>query len=194
MNEEVKKKQEELKGEIYEDLKKYLTWDDYIKLTQWLNEHEFWLAPASTKYHGAHPCGLAEHSIAVAKNLVSLTEKLGLKWANPRSPFIIGLLHDLCKTDQYKLDNTYMIDLVTTGYHYSYRTDSIFSHHGEKSICMLTSIITLTEEEVACIRWHMGAYETDTNEWKYYGNAIAKYPNVLWTHTADMMASHIDGV
>lgn len=124
MNEEVKKKQDELKSEIYEDLKKYLTWDDYIKLTQWLNEHEFWLAPASTKYHGAHPCGLAEHSIAVAKNLVSLTEKLGLKWANPRSPFIIGLLHDLCKTDQYKLDNTYMIDLVTTGYHYSYRTDS----------------------------------------------------------------------
>ncbi len=41
MNEEVKKKQDELKGEIYEDLKKYLTWDDYIKLTQWLNEHNF---------------------------------------------------------------------------------------------------------------------------------------------------------
>lgn len=194
MNEEIKKKQDELKGEIYEDLKKYLPWGDYLKLTQWLNEHEFWSAPASTKYHGAHPCGLAEHSIAVAKNLVSLTEKLGLKWANPRSPYLIGLLHDVCKTDQYKLDDTYMIDLVTTGYHYNYRTDSIFSHHGEKSICMLASIITLTEEEVACIRWHMGAYETDTNEWKYYGNAIGQYQNVLWTHTADMMASHIAGV
>ena len=188
MTEEIEKKQTKLKGEIYEDLKKYLAWDDYIKLTQWLNEHNFWVAPASAKYHGAHPCGLAEHSIAVAKNLVSLTEKLGLKWANPRSPFIIGLLHDVCKADQYELVEK------TDEYQYRYRTDSIFSHHGEKSICMLASVITLTEEEVACIRWHMGAYETDTNEWKYYNNAIAKYPNVLWTHTADMMASHIDGV
>lgn len=41
MNEEIEKKQTELKNEIYEDLKKYLTWDDYIKLTQWLNEHNF---------------------------------------------------------------------------------------------------------------------------------------------------------
>lgn len=194
MNEKIEKKQAELKDEIYEDLKKYLTWDDYIKLTQWLNEHNFWVAPASAKYHGSHPCGLAEHSIAVVKALVSLTDKLGLKWENPRSPYLIGLLHDVCKTDQYKLDNTYMIDLVTTGYHYSYQTDSIFSHHGEKSICMLASVITLTEEEVACIRWHMGAYETDTNEWKYYGRAIGQYQNVLWTHTADMMASHIAGV
>lgn len=153
-----------------------------------LDKMNFWTAPASTKYHGNYPGGLAEHSLAVAKNLIALTEKLDLKWANPRSPFIIGLLHDVCKTDQYKL-----VD-ATGGYHYEYRTDSIFSHHGEKSICMLASCITLTEEEVACIRWHMGAYETDTNEWKYYGNAIAKYPNVLWTHTADMMASHIDGV
>lgn len=103
MNEEIEKKQTELKNEIYEDLKKYLTWDDYIKLTQWLNEHNFWVAPASAKYHGSHPCGLAEHSIAVVKALVSLTDKLGLKWENPRSPYLIGLLHDVCKTDQHLL-------------------------------------------------------------------------------------------
>lgn len=186
MSEEIEKKQTELKNEIYEDLKKYLTWDDYIKLTQWLNEHNFWVAPASAKYHGSHPCGLAEHSIAVVKALVSLTDKLGLKWENPRSPYLIGLLHDVCKTDQY-------LYIPYTGT-YEYLNNSIFSHHGEKSICMLASIITLTEEEVACIRWHMGAYETDTNEWKYYNNAIGQYQNVLWTHTADMMASHIAGV
>ena len=34
MNEEIEKKQTELKNEIYEDLKKYLALDDYIKLTQ----------------------------------------------------------------------------------------------------------------------------------------------------------------
>lgn len=179
------------KKEIFELAERYCPDCDIKGLLDKLN---FWEAPASTKYHGNYPGGLAEHSLAVAKNLIGLTEKLGLEWENRRSPFIVGLLHDVCKADQYKLDDTYIITYPIVGYHYSYRNDSIFSHHGEKSICMLASIMTLTEEEVACIRWHMGAYETDTNEWKYYGNAIAKYPNVLWTHTADMMASHIDGV
>ena len=52
----------------------------------------------------------------------------------------------------------------------------------------------LTDEEIACIRWHMGAYEIDTKMWQYYDSAIRKYPNVLYTHTADMIASKIDGV
>ena len=52
----------------------------------------------------------------------------------------------------------------------------------------------MTDEEIACIRWHMGAYEKDTRLWNYYGNAIAEYPNVLYTHTADMIASKIVGI
>lgn len=51
-----------------------------------------------------------------------------------------------------------------------------------------------TDEEIACIRWHMGAYETDTKMWNYYGRAIETFPNVLYTHTADMIASKIRGV
>lgn len=185
---------EQLKLETLQMIDKYFMPTKAIIVKDFLNTYRFWYAPASTKYHGNYPGGLAEHSLTVAKNLLMLTEKLDLKWDNPGSPFVVGLLHDVCKMDQYKLDDTYMIDSVTKGYRYSYRNDSVFSHHGEKSICMLASCVTLTREEIACIRWHMGAYETDTNEWKYYGNAIQKYPNVLWTHTADMMASHIDGV
>lgn len=40
----------------------------------------------------------------------------------------------------------------------------------------------------------MGAYERDTKMWEYYGRAIEKYPNVLFTHTADMIASKIIGI
>ncbi len=177
-----------IKDEAHQLIDKYFMPAKAIIVKDFLNTYGFWDAPASTKYHGNHPGGLAEHSLAVAKNLLMLTEKLGLKWDNPGSPVVVGLLHDVCKMDQYKLIGT------ENGYQYVYTNDSIYSHHGEKSICMLASCVTLTQEEIACIRWHMGAYETDTNEWKYYGNAIAKYPNVLWTHTADMMASHIEGV
>ena len=42
-----------------------------------------------------------------------------------------------------------------------------------------------------CIRYHMGAYEKDG--WNEFDLAIRKYPNVLWTHTADMYASKVKG-
>ena len=48
-------------------------------------------------------------------------------------------------------------------------------------------------EEIMCIRWHMGAFDEREN-WKYYSAAVKKYPNVLYTHVADMTASQIIGV
>jgi 23S rRNA maturation-related 3'-5' exoribonuclease YhaM len=45
-----------------------------------LDKLRFFDAPASTKRHGAYDGGLFDHSFAVAKYLVELTEKLGLTW------------------------------------------------------------------------------------------------------------------
>ena len=59
---------------------------------------------------------------------------------------------------------------------------------------MASRYLALTDEEIACIRWHMGAYEKDTKMWEYYGRAVEIYPNVLYTHTADMVASRIRGI
>ena len=44
-----------------------------------------------------------------------------------------------------------------------------------------------------CIRWHMGAFD-DKDNWSCYGNAVERYETVLWTHTADMYASRVQGV
>lgn len=66
--------------------------------------------------------------------------------------------------------------------------------HGEKSCILTLQYVPLTDEEIHCIRWHMGAYEKDTDKWNCYGRSIKKYPNVLFTHAADMIASHIEGV
>ena len=146
----------------------------------------FFDAPASTKYHGAYEGGLFDHSLETAKALVELTDKLGLKWERTVSPYVVGMFHDFCKCDNYVKD-------PDTG-KYIWRPDIIIPGHGDKSVIMMSQIINLTDEEIACIRWHMGAYETDTKMWDYYGRAIEKYPNVLYTHTADMIASKIRGV
>lgn len=146
----------------------------------------FFTAPASTKYHGAYEGGLFDHSLQVAKELVNLTEKLGLKWEDPKAPIVVGLFHDLCKCDNY------VYDIETNGY--KYNPDIIIPGHGEKSVILLQKYIDLTDEEIACIRWHMRAYEKDPKMWEYFGRAVETYPNVLYTHTADMIASKIVGV
>ena len=53
--------------------------------------------------------------------------------------------------------------------------------------------LKLTDEEIACIRWHMGAFDEKEN-WKHYSYAVSQYPNVLYTHTADMIASQIHNI
>lgn len=149
----------------------------------------FFDAPASTKFHGDYAGGLYDHSFEVATALVELTEKMKLKWQDPRSPYLVGLLHDLCKVDAYTIKDDGTIvrndDMTLTG-------------HGDKSVILAAHVMAalglhLTDEEVLCIRWHMGAFDEKEN-WKPYGKAIEKYPNVLYTHTADMVASKVLGI
>lgn len=150
-----------------------------------LNALGFFTAPASVKYHGNYEGGLFDHSFAVAETLVNLTDKLGLTWRRSRSPFLVGMYHDLCKCDNYVLDGSG---------NWSYSDDVLNPDHGSKSALIASRYFDLTTEEELCIRWHMGAYETDTKLWNYYGRAIERFPNVLFTHTADMIASRIIGV
>lgn len=151
-----------------------------------LKEIGFFSAPASTKYHGAYEGGLFDHSYLVAKSLVELTEKLGLEWERPESPYIVGMYHDLCKVDNYIRD--------PESDRWTYNPDSYIPDHGAKSVIVTQKYISLTDEEIACIRWHMGAYEKDPAMWNYYGAAIERYSNVLFAHTAGMIASRILGV
>ena len=149
-----------------------------------LDELGFFSAPASTKFHGVYSGGLFDHSKAVTEQLLNLTERLELKWCNERSPYIVGMLHDLCKCDAYKRT---LDDYVR----YAYNKETILDGHGEKSVILAQHIIgKLTLEEIACIRWHMGAFD-DKERWGYYNYAIKQYPNVLYSHTADMIATAI---
>jgi HD superfamily phosphohydrolase YqeK len=158
------------------------------KFKEWLIENGFFTAPASAGHHGAYEGGLFDHSYAVTETLVKLTKDLNLHWNVPSSPYIVGMFHDLCKIDAYKRK---LFPLNSS--EFEYNKDVLLPGHGEKSIIYLQQQMTITEEEIMCIRWHMGAFD-DKENWKYYSAAVNKYPNVLYTHTADMIASQILGV
>ena len=165
------------------DLKERVCWDCF---TEWLVTHGFFTAPASTKYHGDYPGGLYEHSRGVYKRLSKLTQDNELRWYRKESPFIVGMFHDLCKIDQYV--PTTETDKIS----YEYNKNTIIKGHGSKSVILLSQFMILTEEEMLCIRYHMGAYEKE--EWSEFDMAVRQYENVLWTHQADQLASKIDEV
>lgn len=153
----------------------------------YLLERGFFRSPASTKYHGAYEGGLFDHCFMVMNFLVELSAKNDLRWKRAESPFIVGMFHDLCKIDQYRP----FMNGESVGWEYNLNTD--FKGHGDKSIILLSQLMKLTEEEIMCIRYHMGAF-VEKDEWRDYTGAVHKYPNVLWTHHADMLASHVVGV
>lgn len=174
------------------------------EITQDLEQKGFFTAPASISYHGNYEGGLFDHCYEVARYLKKLTDELHLEWADNRSPLLIGMFHDLCKVDSYvemrdwvngntddENAKTKTLRSEITGY--KWNTEVLYEGHGDKSVLLLAPYYKLTAEEVACIRYHMGAFG-DENEQDAYSRAVTAYPNVLWAHTADMLASHVVGV
>lgn len=151
------------------------------ELIAFMHEKGFFCAPASSRYHGAYVGGLYDHSKAVTESLKKLTEDNGLKWQKKRSPFVIGMLHDLCKIDDYVFTNTGII-----------RNPEAEPGHAEKSLRFIKKYMDLTVEEEECIRHHMGAF--NYSDWAGFSKAVEENPNVLWTHHADMIASHVMGI
>ena len=151
------------------------------KQVEKLIEMGYFKAPASLSHHGTMEGDLYEHSKMIYLQLKEYTEKLYLSWKTERSPVVIAFLHDLCKADDYVLmDGEYV-----------WNKNRILIGHGEKSAIMALQLFPeMTDEEVMCIRYHMGAYEGQ-EKWKTLNNAIKAYSNILWVHHADMVASQI---
>lgn len=136
---------------------------DYLE-----NKSDFFTAPASTAFHGNYPGGLSEHSLnvyevamKVKKAMVEMKSEL-INRIPDESVAIVALLHDLCKTNVYKIEkknrkvNGRWEEVDAYGVDYS----KFPLGHGEKSVIMLLTLgFPLTRDEMMAIRWHMSAWE-----------------------------------
>ena len=148
------------------------------KLLEFLEKSDFFTAPASTRFHGAKEEGLLEHSLKVYE---ILEEKIR----------IIALLHDICKTNFYKIDYRNAKNSLGVWEKVPYYTieDTIPYGHGEKSVMMITEFIKITNDEKYAIRWHMGF--TEPKElYTTIGTAYQKYPIALLMHESDLEATY----
>jgi hypothetical protein len=136
---------------------------DYLE-----NRSDYFTAPASTAFHGNYAGGLAEHSLnvyEVAMRVMAAMLELKPELANrisDESVAIVTLLHDLCKTNVYKVEkknrkvNGRWEEYDGYGVDYS----KFPLGHGEKSVIMLLTLgFPLTKDEMLAIRWHMTAWE-----------------------------------
>lgn len=183
---------------------------NYIK-----NSTDFYVAPASTRFHLACEGGLLQHSLNVyeclqAKRNSSVWEKV-LENIPDDSLIIVALLHDLCKANFYvessKNQKTYDPVKVAAAEKWQVKHDaqgdfiweSVKTYqiddklplgHGEKSVMLAQEFIHLHMPEVMAIRWHMGFTE-EKSQYASVGDAMEKYPLVLAMHEADLEASKL---
>lgn len=210
--------------------------EDFIKLLrstnregieaviEWLTseDSDFFIAPASTMFHGDYEGGLLEHSINVAHIAIKIKEMLEnvvnkqqnsasdlylktilseqadkLSSLKRESILIVGLLHDVCKTNIYKKDfrnkkidgNWVSVECYTADY------SDFPVGHGEKSVIKLLQLgLKLTEEEILAIRWHMSAWDLPFQSAEAKSNInAAKEKSVLLSilQSADQLATAV---
>jgi len=165
--------------------------DEPEALRTFLCESDFFTAPCSRSHHLAERGGLAQHSLNVYYELDKLDD-----FVRP----VVSLCHDLCKANFYGIEkaNRKINPQDSRSGWESYDRYCVKDQnpigHGEKSVILLLRLgVQLSDDEIAAIRWHMGAWDVQGN----YGAAAAlsaaqaKWPLVTLLHVADMMAAHI---
>ncbi len=178
--------------------------DGVDTLIEELERLHFFNAPASAGHHLNIEGGLTQHSLNTCKAALAIWEAMKAlepsldKEISRDSIIISALLHDVCKSDIYvrsvkKRKNAIGQWEDSEGYKTSY--NSFPMGHGEKSVIMvLCGGLELTDEEMLAIRWHMGAWALNLNNFEEERNyEVAKklYPLVTIIHTADSLAAGI---
>lgn len=181
----------DLKQEFLSIVDHNINRDGIWQLTEWLANTDFFTAPASTRYHGAHEGGLVLHSLNVYSQLKKLC-----KWyecdAPDESIAIVALFHDLCKVGLYKTEMRWRKDKNNQWEQYpTYKHDEDFAYggHGAKSVFLVQSFMRLAPDEAAAINCHMGQWDATT-----YSNPTEVYRRnkLAWLlHVADEAADFL---
>ena len=187
---EITKNSIESMWKLYSDLLLSTKRPGMKELVNWLDNSDFKVAPASTKYHNCCEGGLLAHSINVYNEMMrhkDLIKLLNIPWD---TLIITALLHDICKVNYYKIDTKNVKKNGTWVQEPYYTVDDFFPiGHAEKSIITILEFIKLTDVEIAMIRNHMGSFVD--NDYFKSSSLFNKYPESLLLHMADMRATYI---
>ena len=183
----------DFKSEFYSLYKTYITRQGSDELRQYLEASTFANDPSSSRFHGNYAGGLIEHSVNVCHRLRQLREAFGLSDVSDETIAIVSLLHDLCKIGKYQVE---LRNVKTeAGWvqkpFYKFVDTLPFGYHGPASVFIIQRFMKLTDEEIAAIACHMGAYDRPTTD-SSLSEVYRKYPLAYALHVADCLASFYD--
>jgi hypothetical protein len=160
------------------------------------NESDFYTAPASTHFHGAHECGLIKHSLLVTANAIHLSPAIIGENVDNYNLITASLFHDLCKVNMYQVkmrnaknDKTGEWEKVPF---YSVRDDYLVLGHGIESMLRINEFVSLPQAWNYAVRWHMGAYDLSPSDSSAMKKALETFREVLLLQTADLEAAMLD--
>lgn len=180
--------------EIYNNRNPDDSWNIVERALKWLRTTDFYVAPASSRFHESFDGGLCFHSIKVAKRTVELM--YSSKFCDESrigSAVLCALTHDWCKIGLYE---SYLKNVKNekTGIWekekaFRYKGDSMINlGHGVSSMFLASKFFKLSLEEASAIRWHMGAYRTDSNEFNELQSSNELYPLCHLIQFADQLS------
>ncbi len=176
--------------EIYQ---RYITRQGSAELLEWLSKTDFFTAPASSKFHCACENGLVQHSVNVYK--VLRERYFDPASDNEESFAICGLLHDICKTQFYKISTRNVKNETTGAWEKQpfYMVEDSFPYgHGEKSVFLIERFLRLKTSEAMAIRWHMGGFDDSAKGGSFSVSlAYERYPIAVKLHLADLESTYL---
>ena len=156
---------------------------------------DFFVAPASARFHGAYEGGLLEHSLNVYDCICDYVNRKRAKELynmnfSEETLAIVSLLHDVCKINCYKPGFRNVKDETGTWIKVpTYEFDDEMPYgHGEKSVYIINGYMRLTREEAFAIRYHMGF--SGVEDERSVGKAFEMYPLAFALSVADMEATY----
>ncbi len=156
---------------------------------------DFFIAPASARFHGAYEGGLLEHSLNVYDCLYDYVKRERAKKLynmdfDDETLAIVSLLHDVCKINCYKPGFRNVKDESGTWQRVpTFEFDDKMPYgHGEKSVYIINGYMRLSREEAFAIRYHMGF--SGVEDARSVGQAFEMYPLAFALSVADMEATY----
>ncbi|MCR4822478.1 MAG: hypothetical protein K5873_06355 [Treponema sp.] len=178
--------------------------EELSALKDWMEGHDYWTSPASTRFHGNLKGGLAAHSLLVAIQALHFAPSFAENYLlSKRSEnfsytaedvFIAGIAHDFCKAGTYSTESRKTKDFNGNWKYepyYKTKADTRNIGHGNESVLLLIESMPsyLKKRTVLeAISLHMGFSDLSPTETYNYSNFLQN-PLLLLIQFADQSAA-----
>lgn len=178
--------------------------EECASFLNWMQEHEYYTSPASTRFHGNFEGGLCVHSLTVAYQALKFTGAFMIDFMKTKHSekysieaediFVTAIAHDFCKSGFYQTSFRNTKDIFgnwkKTAY-YTVKDNNRNLGHGNESVLLLLETMPSYLKKrnvIEAISRHMGFSDVTDTEMMNYSNFLEN-PLVLLIQMADQSAS-----